>query len=78
MEPGLARQALSGVEVGRPKSSNRSVGLGIERLGRITNKSLKVSRLCHCEAETIKTKSEGDVKASPGDSDENLQVLKTQ
>jgi hypothetical protein len=61
-----------------PQSSNRSVDLGIERLGRITNKSLRVSRQRDNETLAAKAESGGGVKASPGDSDENLRELKTQ
>jgi len=77
-EPGLAGHAASAADVGRPQSSNGSVSLGIERLGRTTNKSLRASWNRHCEAEPGEVESGGDAKASPGRSDEYPRVLKTQ
>jgi CO/xanthine dehydrogenase Mo-binding subunit len=77
-EPGLVGWVSSEAKFIRPQSSNGSADLGIDRLGRITNKSLRASWRCHCETEPGKVGSGGGAKASPGDSGENPQGLKTQ
>jgi hypothetical protein len=67
-----------GSTVGRPQSSNGSVDLEIDRLGRTTNKSLRTNRVRDCDAGSEKVESGGGVKALPGCSNENPRELKTQ